>query len=252
MGLPRVRAHGVSRAARRALVPELGSEGSELPLDDTTSHHLLRVLRLAPGDPVVVFDGQGKEAEARLVADPHGTVRLVQTAPPRSRRATQAVHVILGLLKGPAMDDAVRMATEAGMTDLHPLVAARSVARDGRDERWLRIAESAAVQCGRADLPRIHPAGTLPAILDRIPPHVARRIALPGAARRAPTARDVAVLVGPEGGLTPAEVEQALARGFEPVTLGPWVLRACTAAPVAVALVTAPSDEPDDPGEGAS
>jgi 16S rRNA (uracil1498-N3)-methyltransferase len=192
------------------------------------------------GEALVAFDGHGLEVDVRIVrADRDGTL-VEPVGEVRERRPPFAVHLLLGVPKGPAMDDAVRMATEAGMTHLHPLHTERAVPRGEKTDRWERIAASAAEQCGRADVPSILPPCELAEGLARVADVPDRRVALPGSPGRSPATGPVAVLVGPEGGLSEAEVRRALQAGFVPMGLARFVLRACTAAGVAVAAVAGP------------
>ncbi len=221
----------------RVLLPLLPGPGQVARLDDDAAHHLTRVLRLKVGAELVIADGHGLQTAARLArTGPEGTF-VEQLAEAVRVRSPGPVHLLLGLLKGPAMDDAVRMATEAGMTHLHPLLVSRSVPTDGRPERWARIAQSAAEQCGRPELPVLLAPSPLSDALARLGDVVDRRVAAPGAARPTPAMGAVAVAVGPEGGFTSAELAELADAGFAPMGLGPWVLRAATAAPVAVAAV---------------
>lgn len=224
---------------RRLRLAPLPSPGDTALLDEGPSHHLLHVLRARPGLEVLVFDGQGAQARARLVDVHQGRARVELLSQPVLAAPAHALHLLLGLLKGPAMDAAVRMATEAGATHIHPLLLQRSVARGDRRERWLRIATSAATQCGRADVPEVFTPLPLREALDSLPSEVDARVALPGADRLPGSSGPAAVLVGPEGGLSPKEVQQALDAGLRPMGLGDWVLRAETAAAVATAI-TAP------------
>lgn len=215
---------------RRVHVPALAAGTLTLPAE--AAHYLIRVLRLSPGDRVRCFDGQGHEATGELL-DLQGTLRF--EGPPEPALRLPARALLLGLLKGPAMDDAVRMATEAGATAIRPVLCRRSVADGDRRDRWLRIVTEAARQCGRADVPALEAPATLTAALAAVQALPVRRVAAPGAPVLGGTDDDAAILVGPEGGLTPFELDEALAAGFVPAGLGPWVLRAATAAPVAVA-----------------
>jgi 16S rRNA (uracil1498-N3)-methyltransferase len=220
---------------RRAIVAALPPEGGEVVLSDDSARHLTRVLRLGAGDRLELTDGRGGVAEAVLEGvGPDGRLRA-RAKPARREAPRPEVVLLLAVLKGPAMDDAVRMATEAGMTRLVPVETARSVPRGTRPDRWIRIAEAAAAQCGRADVPAIDAPTPLADALAATAHLADRRIAHPGAPRRSAAAESVAVLVGPEGGLTEAEVARAVAEGWMPVGLAPHVLRACTAAAVAVA-----------------
>jgi 16S rRNA (uracil1498-N3)-methyltransferase len=224
---------------RRFRVDEIPADGGLLVLGDAAAHHLVHVLRLTTGAPVAVFDGRGGEADAEVVSagDPGATLRI--RGERRSAAPRWPLHLLLGLPKGPAADLAVRMATESGVTELHLVLTRRSVATGDRTDRWARIAESAARQCGRADVPRVHAVVPLATAIAALPDGLDRRVAVPGAERALPARGPAAVLVGPEGGLADDEVALARRAGFVAVGLGAWILRADTAAAVAVAL-TAP------------
>lgn len=218
--------------------PPLPDVGGTVSVDAETSMHLLRVLRLRAGDGVVVFDGLGHEADAAVeVTEKVASLRL--TSSHRIRRPPHDVHLLLAVLKGPAMDDAVRMATEAGLTHLHPVATSRSVPKGERSDRWERIVTSACEQCGRADSPVVSPIASLVEALAAVAHVPDKRVATPGGPRGAAATGPVVLLVGPEGGLSDVELAQAQAAGFQPIGLGPFVLRGMTAAAVAVASVWA-------------
>jgi len=222
---------------RRFPVDVLPGAGERVALAPAPAHHLLQVVRLKRGGRVELFDGSGRVALAKLVGVEGGTAILELEEAPHPAHPTHALHLLLGLSKGGAMDAAIRAATEAGATDLHPVRTARSTAQGDRAERWHRIAESAAQQCGRGDLPTIHPTQTLQEAIAALPPDLDRRIALPGAGYLPAADGPAAVLVGPEGGFTGEEVALALDSGFQPQGLGRWILRTETAAGIAVAMV---------------
>jgi 16S rRNA (uracil1498-N3)-methyltransferase len=229
--LPLVRA-----AVRRFRVPALPAPGERLPLDAAASHHLLHVCRHPRGARLVVFDGAGSEVEVAL-ADVDGVAVIEGLGPPRSARPRHALHLVLALPKGPALDAALRMAVETGATHLHPALSERTIARGERPDRWERILASAAQQCGRADVPLLAPLLPLAEAAAAVPAGADRRVAVPGAERLAASEGDAAVAIGPEGGLTAREVDRLLAAGWAPMGLGEWVLRVDTA--VAVALASA-------------
>jgi 16S rRNA (uracil1498-N3)-methyltransferase len=212
------------------------TEGAPLPPE--LARHVSAVLRLKPGATMVLFDGAGAEVEAELL-DLSGTVGARALGDPRPATSSAPAHLLLGVLKGPMMDDAVRMATEAGMTHLHPVLLARSVAEGDRRDRWARIAEGATRQSGRADVPHLAPPRSLADALAAVQHVPDRRIALPGGAPMPGTAGPVAVLIGAEGGFTDRELSMAKEAGFASFYLGPWVLRAATAAPIALAVARA-------------
>ena len=221
---------------RRFRVDDLPASG-ELLLDRESSHHLLTVLRIRRGERVELFDGSGRAAQAELlgIEEDRAHMNLVET--PRQLQPAGEAYLIIGIPKGQAMDAAVRMATEAGATVIQPVVTQRSVARGDRGERWTRIATSAAQQCGRAELPRVQPLCSLAEALDAVPSDIQRFVAMPGAKASVPPHRGAAILVGPEGGLTEREVALAQSKGWAPIALGPWVLRADTAAAIGISAL---------------
>ncbi|MFT6145391.1 MAG: 16S rRNA (uracil1498-N3)-methyltransferase [Myxococcota bacterium] len=218
---------------RRFQVANVGVIGESIGLPADAAHHFVRVLRGRVGQTIELFDGAGNIAEATVQDIDDAAVTVIVDAL-RSIRATRSVTLVLAVIKGPAMDAAVRMATEAGVACVLPVISARSIAKGDRSDRWTRIATSAAQQSGRGDTPTIHPPTTLKEALQAVD-GASLYIAMPGSAGLATGSKDAAVFVGPEGGWTLAEVNQVLAAGAHTISLGPWVLRADTAAAVAVA-----------------
>ncbi len=207
-----------------------------LLLDAGESHHLLRVVGIAPGEAVEVFDGRGHAVRARLLGAREGRAELAVEAPAAVPRRP-ARWLLAGLSRAAAFDTVVRMATELGATVIQPVLADRSVARGDRRDRWLRIVRAAASQCGRADLPEVRAPVRLAAALAALPVDLPLRLCVPGAERLAPVPGPAAVATGPEGGWSEAEVALARERGCALVGLGPTVLRADTAAAAALALL---------------
>jgi 16S rRNA (uracil1498-N3)-methyltransferase len=222
-------------------------------VDGDDFRYLARVLRLAHGDELVLFDGAGREARARVehVDGITGFMTLEVEAPaPVDARAQGATSITLlcALLKGEKMDLVVQKACELGAARLVPVTAARSVVKldaargASRSERWRKIAREAARQCGRADVLEVAEVSSLEAALAAAPEGA--RFVLHEGARTSPlsaalpaTATHVTAAVGPEGGFTDAEVAAARALGFQPVGLGPRVLRAETAALAVLAVL---------------
>jgi 16S rRNA (uracil1498-N3)-methyltransferase len=206
-----------------------------ITLDAAGSHHLLRVVGIAPGEAVEVFDTAGDVARARLVGVEQGLAVLAiverVAASPRPQR-----WLLVGVVRPAAMEIVVRMGTELGLDHLWPVWTERTVRKASeRRERWVRIAESAAEQCGRATVPTIASPRPLEEALADVP-CADRFIALPGAwTLTAAPAGDAAIVVGPEGGLTPREVDRAQALGYRALALGPHTLRTETAAVAALA-----------------
>lgn len=228
-------------ARRVFLPPERIADGRAAPTADAV-HYLRDVLRLAPGAEVEVFDGEGASWPGR-VEEGFAAIAL---GPRRDARPALSLWLLPALAKGEKMDLVVQKATELGATAIAPFAAERSVVRldagkgEARAERWRKIAAEAARQCGRADVPAVHAPSSLAAALAAIPDGHARFLFHPGGeplpdAIAPPGA--VAAIIGPEGGLTPAEVERCEQAGARRASLGPRVLRAETAAVAATALL---------------
>jgi 16S rRNA (uracil1498-N3)-methyltransferase len=234
---------------RRFFVPAEAIQGGVVEFGRDQAHQIARVLRLAVGDQVAVLDGTGREWTARLTdATPRRvTARLGQEV---GRASSPRLPLTLAQVipRGAAMDLIVEKATELGVTRIVPVEAERSVRRaTGRTRRWARIACEAAEQCGRRDLPvlaapcslaewlRQHAAGT-PLLACHAGPGIAP---LAEVCRELQPVAALTLLVGGEGGLSPDEVARVTSRGARLVWLGPRLLRAETAALVAVALVQA-------------
>lgn len=199
-------------------------------LDGEDRHHLARVLRLRPGDPLTVADGAGRWRPCRFADEPEpdGEVE-VEGAP------APAITVAFAPVKGDRPEWVVQKLTELGVDRIVPFTADRSVVRWDGDragrqlERLRRVAREAAMQCHRARLPEVAPVTTFAAVAG-----------LPGAALadrsgRAPSIDRPILLVGPEGGWSDAE----RAVGLPAVGLGDLVLRAETAALAGATLLAA-------------
>jgi 16S rRNA (uracil1498-N3)-methyltransferase len=231
----------------RFYVPDLPHEGALVALSDEEARHLTQVLRLALGDDVRVFDGHGREHLARVEVAARQRVEVrvgpqAAAAPELPLRLTLAAS----LLKGDKFDDVVRDATMLGVHVVCPLVTARTevpAARAGkvsRVERWKRVALNSAKQCGRAVVPEVVEPQALAGALVNLPrplialvePSLAAR---PGELPRRPDT--ATVLVGPEGGWAPAEIDALAAAGAIPISLGARTLRADAAPLVALAVI---------------
>ena len=218
--------------------------GLVLSLPPGAARHV-QVLRLQPGDAITLFNGEGGEFSATVTRMGRSDVDVeIGAHDSVEREAPCAVHLLAGITANERMDWLVEKATELGVASITPLVAERSVLKlkgeraDKKLAHWQGVAVAAAEQCGRNRVPTIHQAVTLSQWLAQ-PGLVAERWVLslaPGTQAWAALATNrpaVVVLSGPEGGLAPGEEAAALAAGFQPLTLGPRVLRAET-APLAV------------------
>jgi 16S rRNA (uracil1498-N3)-methyltransferase len=244
-------------ADHRVFCLPAAADSAELTLSADESHHLVAVNRAKMGDTVVAFDGRGSEWICELTtADKRAArlkVRFRQKAKPLPWRITLGQALPLGN----AMDSIVRKATEIGVARIAPLESERTQMRLEADrserklEKWQTAALEAAKQCGNPWLPEIEPVRPAAAFMESAAGYDLKLIASlqPGAkslkavlaafqAAGGRPARDVLWLIGPEGDFTPAEMSQAKTFGFEPITLGPLVLRCETAAVYALSVLT--------------
>jgi 16S rRNA (uracil1498-N3)-methyltransferase len=214
----------------------------ELPEDQ--AHYIARVLRLSAGDAVQLFDGSGHEYRGELLEAGKKRV-LVELRETLAGIAESPLHIHLGqgLSRGERMDWAIQKATELGVSAITPLVSERCEVRlkderaDKRLAHWRQVAISACEQCGRSVVPVIHPPVTLAewqASVEAELKLVLHPVAVPLQQHARP--QSLAFLIGPEGGLSEAEVSAAQAAGFQPARLGPRVLRTETAPVVALSV----------------
>jgi 16S rRNA (uracil1498-N3)-methyltransferase len=228
--------------------------GDTVLLSPEESAHVTRVLRMQPGEKVQLIAAERLYAGELVAVDAAAATACVMTELP-SPEATVRVTLVQGLPKADKMETIIQKATELGVWDVLPVEMERSVARfDSKDthklERWNRVAREAAKQSGRARVPAVlaplHTAQAVKALQaehfdaifvaweeegDKLLSKVlAQKLAqLPGLQK-------MALVIGPEGGITPAEVEALMAIGANCVTLGRRILRTETAGLCALAV----------------
>ncbi len=199
------------------------------------------------GAPLIVFNGEGGEYTAVISRVEKQCVEVsVHDFHDVSRESPLGVQLAMGISKGERMDYSIQKAVELGVTHLSPLMLERSVVRldDKREakrlQHWQGIILSACEQCGRNTIPTLDPVQALQEFLQQ--PSNATRLVLThkthedlGQVLHAPT--ELALLIGPEGGLAEMEVEQAIKAGFRGVSLGPRILRTETATVAALTAV---------------
>ena len=232
-------------SVRRLFSAELAATpGSVIALDTEALAHA-RVLRLAPGDELELFDGRGQRQRDRIDAIDKRGGQCVALAPPEQVAAGPRVVLVQCQPKGAKLDDIVRMTTEIGVAAIHVALSERCVARsegpraDPKAERWRRIAREAARQSERSYVPEIMPPAPLDEVLARAP-QTAFKAALVERSG-APLPRDIQaselwLAVGPEGGFSSADRAHLTRAGFLSAGLGSAILRTETAAVVGVAL----------------
>lgn len=230
---------------KRFLVSGELSEGTRLRLSPEESKHCVRVMRLGPGDSVLLSDGRGREAEAKIVSAEKGGVEVEVTALREAAARGFRLDLVQAPLKGPRMDWLVEKATELGVDAIHVLESEHAVAGGEREDRWQRIAQAAVKQSGSPRLPEIHGAAALDQVLGRFSPPYVGLLLSPSAkaglaeavhARLSGGATRFVLVIGPEGGFSKAEEEAFQSRGFQPCLLSTQILRGETAALTALAI----------------
>lgn len=241
----------------RSPIAKLAPGKRTLPAE--LSHHLCRVLRLRSGGRFVAFDPEAHtEADVTIeVADGGGAEVTIGSIRPANVVAGAAVVLVYALAKGDKVDAVVRDATELGATRILIARTSRTVAKIDAERastklgRWRRVAEQAARQCGRADPPVVDGVVTWKAALEEAGLDATARFCLwenatepLGAMLRDAIARKepLAFAIGPEGGLTQEEAEEARVAGFAPVSLGQFVLRTETVAAAVLGAVRVLTD----------
>lgn len=230
----------------RLLVPG-ATEGQTL-VEGARFHHLIRVLRARVGDSLEVFDGEGRAFDAQVTHLTQTAATLVLSAgrsAPRARRIT----IVQGLPKAEKLEWVLQKGTELGAAAFAPAACSRSVVKlDGKEQakqaRWQKIVEEAARQCGRAEVPVVHvprPLKSAVTSLDDRPFVLVldeeERAATLTSAVAAVGDGPLALVVGPEGGLSREEVAELVNAGAVPVSLGRLILRTETAALAALAVL---------------
>lgn len=223
---------------------------AQVVLTGERAHHLRRVARARDGERVTLFDGEGRERDARVLRAGEGAVVLACDEAVREgvRRDRARVTWLQAIPKGDKLDAIARQATELGVERFIPVWTERAVPVErpdrarSRHERLARVIEEAARQCGRADIPALDPPRVLADALREAGRCGLRLIAWEGARGPLPAlpeaAEGVAVLSGPEGGFARDEVLLAEREGFIAISLGPRILRAETVAPALLAVIS--------------
>lgn len=224
-------------------------EGGDVVLTGDRHHYLTRVLRIRPGADVELFNGDGSVYRGPVADVSREDVRLGPlVAAPALSPSPVHVTLVAAVLKGARLETVVQKATELGVASIRLALTERCDAgapSAARLRRLQTIAVEAAEQCGRAEVPSVHAAVSLPEALDAAGMAPLRLLLWERARHRslieafdgAGTAADVVLVVGPEGGLSEAEVDRCRARGYATFGLGPRILRAETAPLVALAVL---------------
>lgn len=229
-GLHEARANVVAMA-RRYFASPLPPSGP-FTLSAKLGHHLGRIVQRSPGDAVVLFDGAGAEVHATIVEVRNREVVVdvgALVAEPFGRSPRLRLEVAFAMPKSARIDWLLEHGTEVGVASFRPLLTERTRRQTEQQAHWQRTLIAAAAQCDRLTLPTVEPITTLDELC-AMPLPAARFLATRSPQELGPATTETALLVvGPEGGLTECEVEQLVAAGFAPRSLGPLTLRTETA-----------------------
>jgi len=250
---------------RRFYLPPAACKGDTLLLTDREAHHGAQVLRLQPGDAVTVLDGAGTRLACAVQRVSRKAIELSVRSRETISRPAFELTLFQAIVKGKTMETIVEKATELGVSRVVPLITERVVSQldaersDSKQTKWQLTAIESIKQCGSPWLPQIDAPQSLPDVL-KAPPHfdLAFVASLRGGQpvrqwmqtlwrgelrnpARCPTGRSC-IWIGPEGDFTDAELDAIEASGAKPITLGPLVLRADTAAIASLAILRAEVD----------
>lgn len=223
-------------------------EGDEVGLPEAVAHHLLRVLRLAEGAGLRLFNGDRGDWHATLErVGKRGARARIGAFERRDTESRLRLTLVQGLSRGQRMDYTLEKSVELGVARIVPVIMERSQAvpagdrRERKQEHWRGVIASAAAQSGRTLLPELGALRPFSEWLDDTPATDQPRILLDPAAATHPAdlgqPAALTLLAGPEGGFSPAERRAALAAGCTGMRLGPRILRTETAAVAALAAL---------------
>jgi 16S rRNA (uracil1498-N3)-methyltransferase len=235
---------------RLTIAPEQILADQRLRLTDEQGHYLQRVLRLKPGDIFWTQDGRGQQWKATLDTQP-GQALILETLATSQLAPLKPPLILAAALPKSGFDDVVRQATEIGVTQIQPLTSERSLLQPSMQkiERWQRIAQEASEQSEQIFVPQVFmpisltdwfnrtstetqayicvTRGSYPLLID----HLQRVLAIS-------PQHSILLTIGPEGGWSEREIAEAVAKNYQPVSLGSGILRATTASLVALAVVS--------------
>ena len=227
----------------------------QVRLDLEQSRHIDKVLRLGPGERVIVFDGLGREYEIQLSGLHDGRVEgeIIRMLP-QSVEPSFMINLVQGIAKGEKMDFIIQKAVELGTAAIYPFFSQHAVVKLEKEravkkqERWQAIAREACKQCRRSRIPNVHQPCSLQTIMEIINGNPAvmlyenetRQGLKEWLAEKRPSLtgeKELFLMIGPEGGFAPSEVEMARTRGVMTAGLGPRILRTETASLAALTIV---------------
>lgn len=231
----------------RIYTPAVLSSGNTIELDENAFNYAIRVLRLKPGDALILFNGSGGEYKAELVEIHKKCARAI-IGQFSNKECESPLSIILGqcISRGEKMDYTIQKAVELGVSEIVPLFSERCGVKlnqarmEKRLRHWQNVIISACEQCGRNHIPVLHESLELRQWHQQC--DISLKLVLDPTANNslstfAKPETDVALLIGPEGGLTDAEINDAIHNGFKGIRLGPRILRTETAGVAAISTM---------------
>lgn len=224
---------------------------SEIELDKRSSHHLSTVLRARIGQAVELFNGDGKNYQGQLLNTGKKTTVTVADCIDNEVESSLSITLIQAIARGDKMDGIVQKATELGVSVIQPVYTTHSISKleparaIKKQAHWQSVVISACEQSGRSKLPKVLPILPLDHYLDGCESLLAneqRWVLSPTAQKtinNVDSLTDASVLIGPESGFNADELQAATHAGFNPLQLGPRVLRTETAGPASIAILQA-------------
>ena len=231
----------------RIYTPTALNSGDSIELDENAFSHAVRVLRLKQGDSLILFNGEGGEYEAEL-SDVQKKRASATVGQFHNKDCESPLPIILGqcISRGEKMDYTIQKAVELGVTEIVPLFSERCGVKlnkermEKRLSHWHSVIISACEQCGRNRVPTLHEArslndwqqqlaASLKLVLDPTATDTLATLSKPE--------KDVALLIGPEGGLSDNEIKMAIEHGFNGIRLGPRTLRTETAGLTTLSVI---------------
>lgn len=219
----------------------------KIVLDVDASGHLLRVLRLKENDRLRVFDGSGNEYQAEIVGVKKKCAIVLTLEPIESMMESPLfIHLGQSISRGEKMDYSLQKSVELGVQKITPLFTQRGGVKLSADrlekkmQHWKKVIISAAEQCGRSYVPTLMPVELLPKWSEKVQEKM-RFVLSPTADKHLKDItfnhEYIALLIGPEGGLSDQEIDLAQQFSFTPLQLGPRILRTETAGPTVIAVL---------------
>ena len=223
--------------------------GSSVELSANASQHVAIVLRMQPEESLTLFCGNNREFSATITSIHKKKVVVhINNAVEINRESPRALHLAQAISKGERMEFVIQKAVELGVASITPLLTAHCVVRLDTERQakklaqWQSIAIAACEQCGRNQLPIVHQICTVDTYLQQCQAPT-KLVLQPNTSKSwrdyTFTSGDIALLIGPEGGLSEEEIQLATGKQFSPLSLGPRILRTETAALATLSILQA-------------